>query len=130
MGIFKRILGICDTGLPADAGCWSMDGGRLTIDLGRTPELAAPGGAIRLEGGPLTAKKRLLVVRTEDGFACYLNRCTHAGRRLDPTAGGGVRCCSVNGSRFDGAGQPLAGPGKKPLTTRPISRDGERLIIE
>ena len=49
MGFFKRLFGICSTQLPENSECWSVDGQTLELDLDKAPELAAPGGAVRLE---------------------------------------------------------------------------------
>ncbi len=110
MGILKRILGICETRPPADAGCWSYADGKVEIDLDRAPELAAKGGAIRLEGGSLPM--RVLVLHGEDGaFHAFPNRCTHMGhRRLDPLPGEQkIRCCSIGRSTFDYSGRKISG---------------------
>ncbi|MCB2184904.1 MAG: Rieske 2Fe-2S domain-containing protein [Deltaproteobacteria bacterium] len=130
MSIWRKILGICDTKPPADPGCWSWEGGRVIIDLDRAGELDQPGGGLRLEGGGLP--QRVLVVRDEDGrFHAFHNRCTHAGRRLDPLPGGGqVRCCSVGQSVFDDTGQPLSGSAKKTLQVFPVEQDGRRLMVK
>ncbi len=128
---WQRILGIPATALPADPACWTYAGGRINVDLSRAPELAAPGGALRLEGNGLPA--RVLVVRGSDGaFHAVKNRCTHLGhRRLDPCPGGdGVQCCSVNKSTFDLSGKRISGPTRKPVTAYPVSEKDGRLIVE
>jgi nitrite reductase/ring-hydroxylating ferredoxin subunit len=129
MGFWSRILGICQTRPPADAGCWRFEQGALTVDLDRAPELAAPGGAIRLEGEGLP--RRLLVVHGgDDTFHVFQNKCTHGGRRLDPLAGSeAVRCCSVGKSTFDYAGHKLSGPAKGDVTSFPVDRQGSNLVV-
>jgi nitrite reductase/ring-hydroxylating ferredoxin subunit len=129
MGFWSRILGICRTRPPADAGCWSYAPGELTLDLDRAPELESPGGAIRLEGNGLPG--RLLVVHGGDGrFHVFRNKCTHGGRRLDPLPGQeAIQCCSVGKSTFDYAGQKISGPAKGELTALPVDRQGPRLVI-
>lgn len=129
MGFFKRLLGICDTRPPADDGCWRYADGRIVVLLDRAPELSKPGGAIRLAGSGLT--RRVLVVHGEDGrFVAFPNRCTHAGRRLDPVPGKAeIRCCSIGKSAFDYEGQRLSGLAKQPV--RPLKveqREGELII--
>src|SRR5512136_3298492 len=99
--LLQRLFGLPATGMPQDPQCWTFSGGKIQIDLARAPELKAPGGALRLEGGRLP--RRVLVVRAEDGrFHAFHNRCTHLGhRRLDPVPGTGtVQCCSVNKSTY------------------------------
>ena len=122
--LFQRLLGLCATRPPADRGAWTFDGDRIVIDLNRAPELAAPHGAIRLEKNGLP--ERVLVVHGDDGFHAFRNRCTHAGRRLDPVPGHGcVQCCSIGKSTFDWEGQVLSGSAKSPVVTFPTtSGDG------
>jgi nitrite reductase/ring-hydroxylating ferredoxin subunit len=130
MGLFKRIFGICETRPPADPGCWAFADGKIEIRLDRAGELAAPGGAIRLEDGPLPC--RVLVFRDDDGrYHALPNRCTHAGhRRLDLVPGQTiVRCCSVGQSEFDYSGQRLAGSATASIRPLAVEAAGDRLII-
>lgn len=130
MGIFRRLLGICQTRPPADAGCWAVADGRIEILLDRAPELSRPGGAIRLEGPSLP--QRVLVLHGEDGrFHAFPNRCTHLGhRRLDPLAGQTkIRCCSVGRSVFDYEGRNVSGPAPRPLEPLPVQVEGGKLVI-
>jgi len=130
MGFFKRLLGICETKLPSDDGCWRYADGRLDIELSRAPELAAPGGALRFEGGALP--KRVLLVHGHDGqFRAFPNRCTHAGhRRLDPVPGEPiVRCCSVGQSVFDYTGKRLSGSATESIQPLRVEATGDRLVI-
>ncbi|MBU2490371.1 MAG: Rieske 2Fe-2S domain-containing protein [Proteobacteria bacterium] len=128
---WQRILGIPATGLPADPDCWTYAGGKINVDLSRAPELAAPGGGLRLEGNGLPV--RVLVVRGADGtFHAVKNRCTHLGhRRLDPCpSGDGLQCCSVNKSAFDLSGKRVSGPARKPVAAYPVTEKDGRLIVE
>jgi len=129
MGFLKRILGICATRPPRDAGCWSYAEGRLFIDLARAPELAAIGGAVRLEGGGLPL--RVLVFNgPNDAFHAFANQCPHAGRRLDPMEDGSrVQCCSVGKSTFDLEGNRLSGSAKGPVKALALSVQGQSLLI-
>lgn len=128
MGFFKRLFGICETQPPADPSCWSYSDGLLEVDLGKAPELEA-GGAIRLEGGSLP--KRVLLVRDKDGAVhAFENRCTHAGRRLDPLEGSThVQCCSLGKTTFDVGGKKLSGMGKDDITVWDVTQDGEKLSV-
>lgn len=128
--LFQRLLGLCATPPPRDPGCWRLENGRVVVDLGRAPELGAPDGGLRLEGGGLP--QRILVVRGGDGaYRAFRNRCPHAGRRLDPVPGQGrVQCCSVGQSTFDTAGRRVSGSAKKDLPTFPVAVEGDRLVIE
>lgn len=130
MGVLARLFGICRTRPPADGECWRLADGRITIDLERAPELAAPGGAIRLEGPALT--RRILVFRGDDGrFHALENRCSHAAhRRLDPVVGEGiVRCCSVGRSEFDYQGNRLSGAAHGPIRALVVEVQGRTLTI-
>jgi len=130
MGLFKQLLGICQTRPPADAECWTCVDDRVEILLDRAAELSDPGGAIRLEGSGL--RQRLLVVHGQDGsFHAFPNRCTHIGhRRLDPVPGEAeLRCCSVGRSRFDYTGGKLSGLARKPIQPLGVEVESGKLII-
>jgi len=127
--IIKRVLGISATP-PAPEGSWRVEDSRAVLELAQAPALAAPGGAYRLEGQGLAA--RVVVMAAADGgWRAYVNRCTHAGRRLDAHAGGaGLMCCSVGRSTFDLAGGNTGGTAKKPITElATVERDG-CLVVE
>ena len=130
MGILSRILGISRTQKPSDPGCWSFSGGAVEVELAKAPELSQAGGALRLEGGGLP--KRVLVVFGEDGrYHAFFNKCSHAGRRLDPLPGQPqVECCSVGKSRFDYSGQYLSGMAKGPVNILPVEMRDSRLVIK
>ena len=98
---FLRIFGICATREPSDTECWRFADNVITVELSRAPELAEPGGAIRLEGKNLP--ERILVVHGEDGeYHAFLNKCVHGKRRLDPVPGTyTVQCCSVGKSNWE-----------------------------
>ena len=96
--IFQRMLGIPATKAPNDAKCWQFSDGKLTVDLTAAPELSTRWGAICL--GDETLPERILLFRDdEDHFRAVQNRCSHAGRRLDPVPGTeSVQCCSLGKS--------------------------------
>jgi nitrite reductase/ring-hydroxylating ferredoxin subunit len=126
----QRVLGICATTKPADVGAWSYSGNKVSVDLDRVPELARPGTAVRLEGGPLPVK--VLLLYGDDGqFRAFKNRCTHLGhRRLDPVPGAKtVQCCSVNKTTYGYDGKNLFGPGKRSLTQYPLEKKGSKVVI-
>lgn len=130
MSFWKRIFGISETQPPQDEDCWKQVGGRIEIDLQRTPELSQLGGAIRLEGRDLP--ERVLVLRGNDGkFHAFKNKCSHFGRRIDPVPGKQeIRCCSVGQSTFDYSGKAISGSANNPLPTLPLRVENDRLIIE
>ncbi len=130
MGFFKRVFGICGTPAPADPACWTYGDGVVEITLDRTPELAEPGGAIRLEGHGLP--RRVLVVHGQGGdFHAFPNRCTHMGhRRLDPVPGEAkVRCCSIGQSTFDYEGGKLSGMATEPIQPLDVEQRSGKLVI-
>ena len=129
MGFFARILGICETKPPIHADCWSFKNGKVRIDLSKAPELAASGGAIRLEGKALPV--RVLVLRSEnDRFRAFKNKCIHMGRRLDPLSDSSeIRCCSVSKSTFDENGEYISGPVQKALTPFEVTVKSDQLEI-
>lgn len=129
MSLWTRLLGICRTRPPADSAGWIYVGGKVEIDLGRTPELKERAGAVRLEGNGLPT--RVLVFRGDDGrFHAIENRCTHAGRRIDPLPGqSAVQCCSVGRTTYDYQGHRLSGSGRKPLPDYPVTEQDGRLTI-
>lgn len=126
---FQRVLGRPATELPENNDFWSVDDGKITIDLSQAPALAKPAGAVRLEGDLLA---KVLVVHGEDGqYRAYENKCTHMGRRIDPVPGTEtVQCCSVNCATFDHDGNKIAGPAKKTLKTYPVKAEDGKLVIE
>lgn len=127
--IFQRLFGIPVTPLAGDADGWSFVDGTLVIDLERMPELTEPGRAVRLESPEIPV--RVLIVHGEDGqYHAFRNRCTHAGRRLDPVPGTEtVQCCSISKSTFDYACQALHGPVKEPIHAFPVRHEGQRIFI-
>ncbi len=130
MGILKKILGICRTPAPKDAGCWGYSPGKLDVNLDRAQELANQGGAIRLQGKELP--NRVLVFYGNDGkFHAVTNKCTHiGGRRIDPVEGSEtLQCCSVMGSTYSYDGEVISGPAKKPLTAYRVEHEDGKLII-
>ena len=130
MGIISRILGLPRTKTPADPECWNFESGRIEVFLDRAGELNSPGGALRLEGRGLPV--RVLVFKGEDeAFHALPNKCTHAGRRLDPLPGsGGLECCSVSKSTFSYEGDKTGGPAKGPVGSFPVAQQDGRLIID
>ena len=129
MGFFKRLFGICDTPEPQDGDCWQVDDGQVRLDTTRAPELADPGGALRLEGKGLAAP--LLVMQAADGrMHAYTNKCSHGGRRLDPLDGGArLRCSSIGKATFELDGELVAGPAKGPIRPLVVEKADNELRI-
>ncbi|MCP4109043.1 MAG: Rieske 2Fe-2S domain-containing protein [Desulfobacteraceae bacterium] len=129
MGLFKRILGICETRQPADSGCWNYSEGKLEIDLKKAPELSTPGGALRFEGNKLS--ERVLVFQGNNGqYHALRNKCAHMGRRLDMLNGTEhVQCCSVSKSTYDYNGQIISGPVKDGVKAFQVSVENDKLVV-
>ena len=123
------LFGICQTAPPTEEGCWRFVNGKIEIQLDRTPELKEMGGAIRLEGNG--SPERVLVIHGMDGqFHAYKNRCTHAGRRIDPYSQDKLlRCCSISKSTFDYDGNVISGAAKKPLTPFHVAQENGKLMV-
>jgi len=129
-GFLQRLFGIPATPRPSDPRSWRFENGRITIDRKRAPELARPGGALRLEGGGLPV--RVLVIHGEDGaFHAFQNRCSHIGhRRLDPVPGTHtVQCCSVGRSTYTYDGRKIHGPPTGPVPVYPVAVEEDRLVV-
>ncbi len=125
---FKAVAGICAT-KPLEEGNWELEHDQARIHLDRVPELREVGTAVYLEGKGLD--DRVLVVHAEDGeLKAFSNRCTHAGRKLDPVSGEKkLRCCSVSHTTYDYNGENISGPGKRPLKVYRTEKQGDSLTI-
>ncbi|HOP31072.1 MAG TPA: Rieske 2Fe-2S domain-containing protein [Spirochaetota bacterium] len=124
---FQRILGISATGIAAE-GSWTLEGKSVRVDPGKLPELSVSGKGVRIEGKELP--ERILLLHGADGeFHAFRNRCTHGGRRLDPS-GDGVQCCSVGKSFFDLNGSVISGSAKKNIKKYNTRRENSYIIIE
>jgi nitrite reductase/ring-hydroxylating ferredoxin subunit/uncharacterized membrane protein len=76
--------------------------------------------------------KRIVVARTEDGYAAFEDRCTHKG---GPLSDGVLICgtvqCPWHGSQFDvQTGAVKCGPAEDPIETYPIERAHEVRRVE
>ncbi len=127
--IFQRVLGICATPTPRHEDCWSYSDGKITIDLGRAPELEQPGSGLRIESKE--CPERVLVIYGDDcQFYAFRNRCEHAGRRLDPVPGEEkVQCCSVGKTTYDYEGKIMAGSAKGPIKVYQVDLADGKLTV-
>jgi nitrite reductase/ring-hydroxylating ferredoxin subunit len=125
--LFDRLRGITDMPLLENDDAWRYEGGVLVLDLALVPELAAPDSAVRLEEDAVP--EPLLIVRdAQDVYHVFVNKCTHADRKLD-LVDGELECTSFSTSTFDLAGEPQSGPAKDRLTTYTAGVDGGRLVV-
>jgi len=130
MKFIKRLLGICETRLPLKNGSWTYGNQEIKIDLKQTPELANPGGAVRLEGKGMS--ERVLVIHGADGkYHAFLNKCTHMGRRIDPMPGKEmIECCSISKSTFTYSGDRVSGAAHDSLSVFQAVSENDKLIIK
>lgn len=76
-------------------------------------------------------KKRIVLSRSEKGYAAFDDRCTHKGGSL---AGGSMICgtvqCPWHGSQFDvHTGQLKAGPGKDPIHCYSVKEVNGKVLL-
>ena len=69
------------------------------------------------------------VVRSADGVAARLLRCTHLGCVVRWREREGAYVCPCHDGRYDGAGNVLAGPPPLPLRSVPAVVSGDRVIL-
>ena len=115
----------------ADAGKWKVDvlpepAHGEPVDVGSSNELRAGQMKLLRIGG-----RRIVLARTEDGYAAFSDRCTHKG---GPLADGALMCgtvqCPWHGSQFDvRTGAVKAGPAKEGIETYPVTSEGGRVFV-
>jgi nitrite reductase/ring-hydroxylating ferredoxin subunit len=128
--IIQRILGIPATKPPADPGCWTVEDGKLVVDLQRAPELSEPWGAAAFEGENLP-QKVLVILDGSNVYRAFHNHCEHGGRMLDPVPDSNtVQCCSVGKSVFGYDGTVISGSADKPITIYDVSVEDGKLVIQ
>lgn len=129
MGFLSRILGVSRTKPPINGDCWSFEDGIVNVNLALADEIKNQDGALRLEGKGMPV--RLLVVKNNGEYHAVQNRCTHAGRRLDPLPGQPrLECCSVSKSSFELNGQKVSGPAGGSVTSFPVLKEDGELFID
>lgn len=112
----------------AEAGKWR----EVSVEGNPGDAVTIP-GAEDLEVGQMllvrAGNRRLVVARTDDGFAAFDDHCTHRGGSL---AGGTLACATVccpwHGSQFSASdGSVVAGPAKKPIATHAVEKAGSEI---
>jgi nitrite reductase/ring-hydroxylating ferredoxin subunit len=122
--------GLCCTTPDLPAAAFSVEGGRLIIDLKKASILMRPGGAVKVVD--LNRELNLIVIHSEKyRFAALERSCTHGGaqvvyNRHNRT----VQCTSWGHSEFALDGLVLGGSAKEALRAYPVRRRDERLEIE
>ena len=102
-----------------------VTGGRVRIDLASFPDLASPGGAIKVQ--PEGAES-LYVLAAGDGFVALSPVCTHRGCTVD--VHGERLVCPCHGSTYDREGRVLKGPAERALARYAVTREGNTLVID
>lgn len=114
------------------AGCVAMvthpvpvSDGRVRLSLDAYPELSKPDGAIKIL--PTAAADPIYVLVADGAFLAVSPICTHRGCTVEVQ--GARLVCPCHGSTYDRAGKVLKGPAERALTTYPVTRDGENIVI-
>lgn len=102
--------------------------GRVRLAVRNYPELAEPGGFLRIR--PAGHPTHLLVLALGAGrFAVLSPVCTH--RQCLVEVGGRRLVCPCHGSEYDRDGRVLVGPAERPLVRYPAELDeGDELVID
>jgi Rieske Fe-S protein len=119
--------------IPEDAYSFEAEGSRLAIDLSNVPQLAEPGGSVKIRDSALPDP--LIIARTaEETYVVASIQCPHRGVEVEyQPERGEFECASLGSSQFATDGSRLGGPAKQPLRSFPTSFDpdtGDRLIID
>lgn len=93
--------------------------GKIELPLQHYPELAQPGGWLKLQ--PAGQPEPVYVLQLDSGDIAALSPvCTHLGCRVDIQ--GPVLVCPCHGSTYDRAGRVLRGPATVPLAHYDVER--------
>jgi Rieske Fe-S protein len=102
--------------------------GVVRVPLGQHPELARPGGFIRVQVEGLSESLYLLAL-ADGGYAALSPICTHLGCTVDVQ--GAQLVCPCHGSTYDRSGSVLRGPAERPLRRFPVAvSPDENLTIQ
>lgn len=117
----------------APAESYTIESGRIKIDLEKVPDLTANGGSIKLkfnhpDHGTLT--KIILIHPENSSFLAFANTCTHKGKELEYDHPARRIHCVSGHSEFNLNGKVLDGNAEKPLKGYPIKIVGNILYIE
>jgi Rieske Fe-S protein len=119
--------------IPEDAYTFEADVNRVVVDLARVPQLAEPGGSVKIRDAALSDP--LIIARTEeDTYVVASIECPHRSVEVEYQPDrSGFECASLGSSEFALDGSRLSGPAEQPLRVYAASLDAEaksRLIIE
>ena len=113
----------------AQAGKWN----EMTAEPGSGPIVAARKDELK-EGQMKLVRvgdRRIVLARTDEGYAAFDDGCTHRGGSLaDGVLIGGIVQCLWHGSRFECAtGKVACGPAKKSVGTYRVSEEKGAVVI-
>jgi Rieske Fe-S protein len=119
--------------IPEDAYRIETRSGRLEVELDKVPQLAEPGGSVKIRDSVLSDP--LIIARLADEtYVVASILCPHRGVEVEyQPEKGEFECASLGSSQFAADGSLLGGPAKQPLRAFQTSLDpeaGNRLIID
>ncbi len=125
--VYRNMIGVNHR--YADTGKWSeahFENNEDVLTVARTDELKANQMKLLHVGD-----KRIVLARTENGFAAFDDHCSHRGGSL---AGGVLMCgkvhCLWHGSQFDvNTGKPCAGPAERDIGTYHVEISGNEIRL-
>jgi Rieske Fe-S protein len=100
--------------------------GRLELSLTQYPELATPGGALRVQVPGSDDPIDVLVVG--DGqYAALSPICTHLGCTVEVQ--GAYLVCPCHGSTYERTGKVVRGPAERPLRRYPATLSSSQVLL-
>lgn len=99
--------------------------GRIRLVLRNFPQLARPGGYVKL--APRGAATPIYVLALDQGYAALSPVCTHLGCLVDIQ--GAELVCPCHDSAFDREGRVLRGPAQRPLRRVPAALTAEGDLV-
>lgn len=100
-------------------------GGSIRLALRNFPQLARPGGYVKL--APSGAATPLYVLAVDQGYAALSPVCTHQGCIVNIQ--GAELVCPCHASAFDREGRVLRGPAERPLRRLPATLTAEGDLV-
>ena len=119
--------------IPEDAYSIETGSSRLKVELDKVPQLAEPGGSVKIRDSVLSDP--LIIARSADEtYVVASILCPHRSVEVEYRhEKGEFECASLGSSQFAADGSRLGGPAKQPLRLFRTSIDpdtGDHLIID
>ena len=116
-----------------DAYSFDAEANRIDVELGKVPQLAEPGGSVKIRASELPDP--VIIARTtEETYVVASIKCPHRGVEVEYQAEEGrFECASLGSSQFALDGSLEGGQAKQPLRVFPTSLAGEaksHLVID